>query len=210
MTYPDHGNPPTYPDHGNPPADADHGYPATAADQPAVGLLTPEQTAPGRPTTSWRPLAFLAAAQLLAGLVAGLIWRFTAPSTVSYLISGGDGKPAFVVPDESESQIAGDGRFVLLSIALGMVFGLAAWRLRRPRGPIVLVVLAVAGLLSSVLGRAVGELLSTGSADRQVNAAFTPQLSLHALPALVLQAFFAVLVYSARTGLTADPDLADD
>lgn len=201
-------------DHGPPPTAADHGHPVAAADQPAAGLLTTEQAAPGagpsRPTRSWRPLALLVTVQLLAGVLAGLVWRVTAPSTLSYLISGGTGKPAFVIPDESESQIAGDGRFVLLSIALGMVFGLAAWRLRGPRGPIVLGALAVAGLLSSVLARAVGELLSTGSADRQLDAAFTPQLSLHALPALAVQAFFGVLVYTARAGLTADPDLVDD
>ena len=40
-----------------------------------------------------------------------------------------------MVPAESESQIAGDGRFVLLSIGLGMVFGLVAWRLPMLRTP---------------------------------------------------------------------------
>ena len=89
-----------------------------------------------------------------------------------------------------------------------MVFGLVAWRLRALRGPVVLAALAVAGLLSSVLARAVGELLPSGSPARQVDAAFTPQLSLHALPALAVQAFFAVLVYTALVGLSADPDLA--
>ena len=188
-------------DHGEPMTDAvaDHGEPMT--DRPTPFLE------PSRPQGSWRPLAWLAAAQLLAGLLAGLVWRLTAPSTVSYLISGADGKPPFVVPDESESQIAGDGRFVLLSVLLGAVFGLAAWRLRRLRGPVVLGALAVAGLLSSLLARAVGELLSTGSADRQLDAAFTPQLSLHSAPALGIQAFVAVLVYTARAGLSADPDL---
>jgi hypothetical protein len=53
-------------------------------------------------------------------------------------------------------------------------------------------------------------LRSGGSAAREVNAAFAPQLSLHSWPALTVQAFFAVLVYTARAGLTADPDLADD
>jgi hypothetical protein len=178
----------------------------TDTDRPAPFPQPPRPTQRNRPA---RPLAFLAAAQLLAGLLAGVVWQLISPSTVSYLISGEDGKPAFVVPEESESQIAGDGRFVLLSIALGVLFGLAAWRLHAKRGPIVLGVLAVAGLLSSVLARVVGELLSTGSADRQLDAAFTPQLSLHALPALAVQAFFAVLVYTARAGLSADPDLPD-
>lgn len=169
----------------------------------------PEPSRPVVSRPSWRPLGWLVAAQLLAGVLAGLVWRATAPATVSYLLSGGDGKAPFVIPDESESQIAGDGRFVLLSIGLGMVFGLAAWRLRVTRGPIVLGTLAVAGLLSSVLARAVGELLSTGSTHRQLNAAFTPPLSLHAVPALTIQAFFAVLVYTARAGLSPDPELAD-
>jgi hypothetical protein len=171
-----------------------------------------DRSAPSQPSVaarSWRPLAWLVAAQLVAGVLAGLVWRMTAPSSVSYLLSGGDGKPPFVIPDESESQIAGDGRFVLLSVLLGVVFGLAAWWLRTMRGPVVLGALAVAGLLSSLLARAVGELLSTGSSHRQLNAAFTPQLSLHAGPALAVQAFFAVLVYTALVGLSSDPDLAD-
>jgi hypothetical protein len=175
----------------------------------AVTAWPPSSVQPARSGRSWRPLALLVTAQLLAGVLAGLVWRMTAPSTVSYLLSGGNGKPPFVIPDESESQIAGDGRFVLLSVLLGVVFGLVAWRLRTDRGPVVLGALAVAGLLSSVLARAVGELLSTGSAHRQLNAAFTPQLSLHAVPALAIQAFFGVLVYTARAGLSADPELTD-
>lgn len=206
MTAADQGSRP-----GEPMTTADQ-EPMTAADLPAPSPQPNRPASSSRPAWSSRParaLALLAAAQLLAGLLAGVVWRLTSPSAVSYLLSGADGKPPFVVPDESESQIAGDGRFVLLSIALGMVFGLVAWRLRVQRGPIVLGTLAVAGLLSSLLARGVGELLSTGSADRQLDAAFTPQLSLHALPALAVQAFFAVLVYTARAGLSADPDLGD-
>jgi hypothetical protein len=161
-----------------------------------------------RAKRSWRPLALLVTGQLLAGVLAGLIWRAWAPGTVSYLVAGAEGQPAFVVPQESESQIAGDGRFVLLSIALGMLFGLVAWRLRALRGPVVLAALAVGGLLSSVLARAAGELFS-GTPARELNAAFAPELSLHALPALAVQAFFGVLVYTALAGLSAHPDLTD-
>lgn len=156
---------------------------------------------------AWRPLALLAAWQLAAGVLMGIAWRLWAPKTTSYLLSGADGKPAFVVPDESESQIAGDGRFVLLSVLLGIVFGALAWRVRSGRGPLPVGVLAVTGVLSSVLAMAVGELLSHGSAARTVNAAFTPQLSLHGLAALWVQAFFAVLVYTALAGLSSSPEL---
>jgi hypothetical protein len=170
---------------------------------------TPPAVEPNRPRPSWRPLALLAAAQLIAGVLAGLVWRAWSPHSVSYLLSGATGKPAFVVPAETESQIAGDGRFVLLSIGLGLVFGLVAWRLRAHRGPVVLAALAVAGVLSSVLARTVGELLPSGSPARRVDTAFAPQLSLHSLPALAVQAFFAVLVYTALVGLSSDPELTD-
>lgn len=161
----------------------------------------------GRTIRPWRPLALLAAGQLAAGVLIGVLWRVWAPTTTSYLLSGADGHPPFVVPDESESQIAGDGRFVLLSLLVGVVFGVLAWRLRSQRGPVQVGVLAVAGLVSSILARAVGELLSTGSAHRKVNAAFTPQLSLHSFAALWVQAFFAVLLYTALAGLSSDPEL---
>jgi hypothetical protein len=155
----------------------------------------------------WRALALLAAGQLAAGVLIGVIWRVWAPKTTSYLLSGGAGKAPFVVPDESESQIAGDGRFVLLSVLVGVVFGALAWQLRSRRGPLAVSLLAVTGVLSSLLARAVGELLSHGSSARRVNAAFTPQLSLHAFAALWVQAFFAVLVYTALAGLSSDPEL---
>jgi hypothetical protein len=185
--------------------------PVPVADQPVPVADHPVPVADqdlARAGRSWRPLALLVVGQLLAGVLAGLIWRAWAPTTTSYLVEGGDGNPAFVVPQESESQIAGDGRFVLLSIALGMMFGLLAWRLRTIRGPVVLAALAVGGVLSSLLARAAGEWFS-GSPVRELNAAFTPELSLHALPALAVQAFFGVLVYTALVGLSADPDLGD-
>jgi len=154
----------------------------------------------------WRPLLVLAAGQLLAGALVGIAWRVWAPTTVSYLLSGAGGK-TFVVPAESESQIAGDGRLVVLSVLLGVAFGVLGWRVRAARGPLSLAALAVGGVLSSVLARGIGELLPSGSPARRVNSAFIPHLSLHAFPALWVQAFFGVLVYTALTGLSADPEL---
>ncbi|HEY0169074.1 MAG TPA: DUF2567 domain-containing protein [Jatrophihabitans sp.] len=170
-------------------------------------LPAPDASNARRARRSWRPLALLVAGQLLAGALVGLVWHAWAPPTLSYLVAGADGKPAFVVPQESESQIAGDGRFVLLSVLLGLVFGLLAWRLRAHRGPAVLAALAGAGVLSSVLACAVGEALSGSGPARKLNAAFAPELSLHSWPALAVQAFFAVLVYTALAGLSGDPDL---
>jgi hypothetical protein len=163
---------------------------------------------PGVRRRGWalRPLAYLVAAQLVAGVVIGISWRLWSPSTVSYLLSASGGG-TFVIPDESEAQIAGDGRFVVLSIVAGLAFGLLAWWLRSVRGLTTLFSLAIGGALSSLLARAVGQLLSSAPASTRVNSAFTPRLSLHAFPALWVQAFFAVLGYTALVGLSADPEL---
>jgi hypothetical protein len=161
-----------------------------------------------RPTDRrWlRPFGALFAGQLVAGLLIGLLWRLWAPSSVSYLLSNGAGG-SIVIPDESEAQIAGDGRFVLLSLLAGALFGLFGWTVRRYRGPVMAAVLAVGSLLGSVLAMATGRLLSGGTGSPALNTAFHPRLVLHASAALFVQAFIAVLVYTVLAGLSRDPAL---
>lgn len=151
-------------------------------------------------------LASLVVGQLLTGLVLGLVWLSWAPQTQSYLLSNGTGG-SFVIPAESESQVAGDGRYVVLSVLAGLVFGLLAWRLRSVRGPVVVVVLAVSSVLSSLLMVGTGRLFASGSGAVSVNSAFHPRLTLHAGAAIWLQALFAVLVYTVFVGLSSDPSL---
>jgi hypothetical protein len=153
-----------------------------------------------------RPVAFLVAAQLSVGILIGVAWRLWAPATVSYLLPSGGGG-SFVIPDESEAQVAVDGRFVVLTVAAGLLFGVLAWWLRSLRGPVALGALAIGGLLSSVAARLVGGVLAQGSPATHVNSVFAPGLSLHASAALWLQAFFAVLGYAAIVGLSAEPNL---
>lgn len=151
-------------------------------------------------------LAVLLAAQLVAGVAVGLIWLWWSPSAVSYLLSDGSGG-SVVIPDESEAQVAADGRFVVLTILTGVLFGLLAWTVRRLRGPLVLAVLGAGSLLGSVLAMATGQWLSHAAGSPAVNTAFHPKLALHASAALWLQALAAVLVYTSLAGLSADPSL---
>jgi len=155
---------------------------------------------------NWRPLALIVLGQLVTGVLIGVIWLHWAPKTVAYLVSNGSGG-SVLIPDETESQIAGDGRFVVLSLVAGLVFGIAAWGLRNLRGPAPLVALTVGGVLSSLLGRTVGQLFAAGSNTGRVNSAISPPLTLHASPVIWLQALIAVLAYTALAGLTANPDL---
>ncbi|MFL6161184.1 MAG: hypothetical protein ACJ74U_03060 [Jatrophihabitantaceae bacterium] len=153
-----------------------------------------------------RPLVVLVLAQLLTGVVLGLIWLAWSPTSVSYMLDSGHGS-AVVVPGESESQVAGDGRYALLTVLAGLVFGLLAWRLRSNRGSVTLLVLGASSLLSSLLALATGQLLSNGHDSAPVNTAFHPPLALHATAAVFLQALLAVLVYTVFVGLAGDQHL---
>lgn len=158
------------------------------------------------PARRLRPLLWLLAAQVAGGVALGLVWLAWSPHTVAYLIPLGN-HGAVLIPAESESQIAGDGRFALLSAVLGVLAGVIAWRLRSVRGPLVPVSLVAGGVLGSVVARAVGQWLSGGSVHGAPNTAVSPPLTLHSLPLLALQAFFAVLVYTTVSGLSTDPHL---
>jgi hypothetical protein len=175
---------------------------ATSTDLPAA-------TVPAVPSRrrGLVPLAVLLTAQLVAGVLIGLIWLWWSPSPVSYLLSDGSGR-SVVIPDESEAQIAGDGRFVVLTILAGLLFGVLGWTLRRLRGPLTIAVLAAGSLLGSVLAMSIGRWLS-GSTAAVVNQAFRPKLALHASSALWLQALAAVLVYTSLAGLSGDPALGN-
>ncbi|MDQ2836379.1 MAG: DUF2567 domain-containing protein [Actinomycetota bacterium] len=153
-----------------------------------------------------RPLIMLVAAQLVTGALIGLIWLSWAPKAVSYLLSDGNGG-SLVIPDESEAQVAGDGRFVVLTLIAGLLFGLLAWRLRSARGPLTVAVLGVGSVLGSLLAMLTGRLLSGGTNSAAINTAFHPPLTLHATAALWLQALLAVLVYTALAGMSSDPGL---
>ncbi|HET6210273.1 MAG TPA: hypothetical protein VFD94_07815 [Jatrophihabitans sp.] len=169
--------------------------------------LVPAPARARRASRPWlRPAAWLVAAQLVAGVLIGVLWRLWAPSSVSYLLSNGAGG-SLVIPDESESQVAADGRFVVLTLAAGLLFGLFAWTLRRSRGPAMIGVLAAGSLAGSVLAMVTGRLLSGGTSSPVLNTAFHPRLTLHASAALFVQAFVATLAYTALVGLSRDPAL---
>jgi hypothetical protein len=172
----------------------------------ATGLVqAPASTRPA--DRRWlRAFAALFAAQLVAGLLIGVLWRLWAPSSVSYLLSNGAGG-SIIIPDESEAQVAGDGRFVVLSLLAGALFGLFAWTVRRYRGPAMAAVVTAGSLLGSVLAMTTGRLLSGGTGSPALNTAFHPRLTLHASAALFVQAFVAVLVYTVLAGLSRDPAL---
>ena len=175
-------------------------------------LNTDAQAPPATETTGFwarpqlRPVLWLAAGHLAAAVAIGLTWLALAPKTIAYVVPTGP-SATVIIPAESESQVAGDARFLALSLGAGIVLAVIAWRFRSLRGPFALVVLAVGGLLCSLLATLLGSALASGQRNGAPQSVIHPPLSLHATQMLWAQAFIAVLAYVVIAGLTSDPNL---
>ena len=164
-------------------------------------------TAPKFRAVAGRPLLLVFGGQILLGLIAGAAWRLWAPRTIGYVVQGTNGGSVFI-PAESEGQISGDGRFLLLTVVVGLAAGFTSWfLLRTRRGPLTLLALTVGALASSLVARWFGELLSSHTVRAADQVTEYPALTLHGEPILFVQAFAAVLIYVALAGFSSNPTL---
>lgn len=126
--------------------------------------------APARARGVWREvlIALAVAATLAAlGLPLGLLWRAVTPKVEFVMTDAG----ATTVQSEPEGFVAGDGWYVLITFAVGVVAAIVVWALlRRRRGPLV--------LLGLVLGCAAGGVL-TAWIGHQIGYAHYRSLALH-------------------------------
>ena len=144
---------------------------------------------------------------LVAGAALGLIWSaWSPPGPRGGMLSAG------IQADETETFVAGDGRYALLTGAVGVLAGIAAWYLRRQRGSLVALALVVGGLGGSLIADGVGHLVrGTGSTypcgtETGKCVEHLPLwVQMHGL--LFLQAALAVLVYSLFVAFAVDDDL---
>jgi hypothetical protein len=127
--------------------------------------------APPAGRNRWRELLLalvLAVVSTALGIPLGLAWTSYAPhahKTVLY---------EYALYNGDERLIAGEGWYVLASLATGLVLAVLAWVvLRRYRGPIILLGLALGGIGGGVLMYAVGH---------RVGAAHATYLLTHSPP----------------------------
>jgi hypothetical protein len=153
-----------------------------------------------------RPVLWLLAAHAVVAVAIGLTWLAWAPKTLAF-VAPGDGGNTVIIPDETEAQVAGDARFLILSAVAGLLLALLAWQLRSIRGPLALAVLTVGGVLSAALAMLLGSQLASGQSNGPARTEIHPPLNLHAMSMLWLQAFLAVLLYVVLAGLSSDPRL---
>jgi hypothetical protein len=155
-----------------------------------------------------RAAALLALALAVLGAFLGVIWQaWSPPGPIGIRLPGG------IQPDETEAWAAGDGRYTIIAIAVGVVAAVAAWYipvLRRARGPFVAVGLAVGALAGAALTDLVGWALRGDGTDYTCGAGTCIDhlpLTVHMHGLWFLEAFIAVLGYGLFVAFAVADDL---
>lgn len=168
----------------------------------------PEYDAARERTDQLRAGGVIVAVLAVIGALLGPVWELWSPPGPAGVIL-----PAGIQADESEAWVAADGRFALITAIVGLIAGLLAWylpRLRRVRGPYVVLALAVGGFagagLTALVGWALrgdGKHFTCGSATCINHLPLTVQMR----GLWFLEPFLAVLVYGLFVAFAVADDL---
>jgi hypothetical protein len=152
----------------------------------------------------------LIGAMAVVGAMLGVVWElWSPPGPAGAVLADG------IQADESEAFIAGDGRFALITVIVGIAAALVAWYarpFRQARGPFVAVALAVGGVAGAALTELVGYLLR-GSGTSFACSAQTGKcidhlpLTVHMHALLLVEAIVALLVYSLFAAFAVSDNL---
>jgi hypothetical protein len=171
---------PTYPDYPGASGQLDGSDDPYASGQlyaypgapPGPWSIYPPPTAlaaePG-PSGKAKSLTALAVAAVIAvlGLLLGWIWSVFAPWLPGVVESDG----VFLQQPYGEQRAGQETWFILLSIGAGILFGIIAWvALRRFRGPLMVVALAVGGVASGWIAWRFGHNIGRGHALAEARA----------------------------------------
>jgi hypothetical protein len=137
------------------------------------------------------------------GVPAGLLWTTVAPRT-TYVIAGGK---ALLGDPESQTLIAADGWFAVLTAAAGVLCGIVAYVLAgRLREFGLLAALGVGGTAAGLLAWWVGRLVGLSSFQHQVRTAHDGTtakgaLGLHAVGVVIAWPLLALVVFGLLEAL---------
>ncbi|GAA0323659.1 hypothetical protein NE235_05180 [Actinoallomurus spadix] len=137
------------------------------------------------------------------GVPIGLLWVAIAPRTV-YLVSGGKG---VLADPESQTLIAADGWFAVLTAAAGLLCGLTAYLLAGRWGePGLLAGIAAGGAAAAVVAWRLGHLFGASAYDHALRTAGDgaragAPLGLHAYGVLLAWPLIAVVAFGLLEAL---------
>ncbi|WP_182605205.1 ABC transporter permease, partial [Streptomyces alkaliphilus] len=140
---------------------------------------------------------------VLGGIALGALWGLFSPRV--RVVSDGDG--VYLVNSESEEAIAGDGSFLLMGLAVGVVLGLLVFLLRRRGGVGAVLGLAVGAAIGAVIAWRLGILLGpeqdlvARAAEVGEGTPFEAPLELRTLGSLIGLPFGALLAHFVGTAL---------
>jgi hypothetical protein len=156
------------------------------------------------------------------GLPLGLLWRAVSPKVEFVMTEAG----ATTVQADPEGFVAGDGWYVLITFAVGLLAAIAVWALvRGRRGPLMLLGLVVGSVAGAVLTAWLGQHIGYGHyrqliAHAPVGAHFLRPPSVRAgsvglwlgfLPrvqgTVLVQAVAAAMAYLVLAAFHAEPEL---
>jgi Protein of unknown function (DUF2567) len=162
------------------------------------------------PTEPWlerddlRLAAVTIAALAVVGALAGLLWSAWSRTATRGLVY----TKTAIIPDQTEGFISTDGRFVVITAAIGIIAGLIAWRLRTRRGPVTVAGLAVGAVVGAGLTDLIGHLVGGGTTKGTVGTVLARlPLQVHATGALFVEAALAVAVYMLWAAFVRPDDL---
>ena len=164
--------------------------------------LPPSHRRPG--AEPLRAALVVVAVLAVLGVALGAVWSWwSPPRPIGFVIAA-----HAVQPDETESFVAGDGRFAVLTVLAGLAAAAVVWFVRGLRGPAAVSALAVGGLLGAWLTAVVGHALGGGSSTGP-NQSLIDHLPLevHMHGLLVIEAAVAVLAYGLFVAFAASDDL---
>jgi hypothetical protein len=168
---------------------------------------------PPRPRV-WRPSrgevrAAIVVVVLLAavGAAMAVAWWQLAPRLGFRIVSPGNAES---IAAEQEQFFATDGWFTLLTLAVGVLAALLAWRIKALRGPVGMLAVAVGGVAGALVSWRLGLLLAPAPTQAQlqeVGRIVYPALRLRATAALMVEPLAAVGTYLLLVGFAPRPDL---
>lgn len=192
-------------------------HPADAAEPPALAAdaaarpFVPHRRRGAAVVTRYDVVGAVSVASLVAllGLPLGWLWSRLAPTQLSVVQADGTLAP---LPTESQHRFDDLATFVLIGAVAGLLAGLGVWFMRRRRGPLALVGLAVGSLLAAWLAARTGVSIADGRFAAAIGQAAEGDI-VAAAPrldtgwAIILQPLVAVIAYGTAVAANGMDDL---